>query len=232
MSHWSSWGGFVAEEIFFRVEAADCAGIRRHPGEFLQESRLSELRRSRCPDNQQRSGRREGRLRRAGRRQRPAGAALPPPVGSIRRSRATWPYAQNTKGLPAIWGQPRRPHARTSPAKITAWASAPAMTRIEHSAESPHGGDVTAARPARGPLRSAKPQQNRRATPVPRKHRSLSARVAACSDEAMAREDIEDFEVPDRTTQLPDAAIRIHAEYTLYGHFFLRRRLLPGAERL
>jgi len=48
----------------------------------------------------------------------------------------------------------------------------------------------------------------------------------------MAREDIEDFEVPDRTTQLPDAGMQIHAEHTLYGHFFLLRRLLLGAEKI
>ena len=76
MSCWRSGGYFVAEEIFFRIEAADSACIRRHPGEFLQESRLSELRRSRCPDNQQRRGRREGRLRRSGRRKRPASSSL------------------------------------------------------------------------------------------------------------------------------------------------------------
>lgn len=74
--------------------------------------------------------------------------------------------------------------------------------------------------------------QSRRATPVPRTHQSLSARVAARYDEAMAREDIEDFEAPDRTTQLPDAGMQIHAEYTLYGHFFFLRRLLPGAEKI
>ena len=48
----------------------------------------------------------------------------------------------------------------------------------------------------------------------------------------MAREDIEDFEVPDRTTQLPDAGMQIHAEYTLYGHFFLLQRLFSGVEKI
>jgi transposase-like protein len=71
--------------------------------------------------------------------------------------------------------------------------------------------------------------QNHKATPIARTHQSLSAQVAACYDEAMAREDIEGFEVPGRTTQLPDAGMQIHAEYTLYGHFFLLRRLLCGS---
>lgn len=71
-----------------------------------------------------------------------------------------------------------------------------------------------------------------RATPVRVMHPSLSAQVAARYDEAKEREDIEDFEVADRTTQLPDAGMQIHAEYTLYGHFFLLRRLLSGVEKI
>lgn len=62
--------------------------------------------------------------------------------------------------------------------------------------------------------------QNHRPTPIPVTHQSLSAQITARYDEAKEREDIEDFEVTDRTTQLPDAGMQIHAEYTLYGHFF------------
>lgn len=74
--------------------------------------------------------------------------------------------------------------------------------------------------------------QTHRPTPIPVTHQSLNAQITARYDEAKEREDIEDFEVADRTTQLPDAGMQIHAEYTLYGHFFLLRRLLSGVEKI
>jgi transposase-like protein len=74
--------------------------------------------------------------------------------------------------------------------------------------------------------------QNHRPTPIPVTRQSLSAQITARYDEAKVREDIEDCEVADRTTQLPDAGMQIHAEYTLYGHFFLLRRLLSGVEKI
>ncbi|MCP4398657.1 MAG: hypothetical protein GY801_15335, partial [bacterium] len=49
----------------------------------------------------------------------------------------------------------------------------------------------------------------------------LNGDVRTTYYEAMGREDVEDFEHPTKTSRLPTNGMQIHAEYTLYGHFFL-----------
>ncbi len=50
--------------------------------------------------------------------------------------------------------------------------------------------------------------------------------------EAQEREDIEVFEQKDYNTRLPAKGLQVHAEYTLYGHFFLLRQLFGGVEKV
>ncbi len=61
---------------------------------------------------------------------------------------------------------------------------------------------------------------------------TLSAAVAARYKDAESRSDVEVFEEPGRTTQLPKTGMQVHAEYTLYGHCFLLRDLSRGAEKV
>lgn len=61
---------------------------------------------------------------------------------------------------------------------------------------------------------------------------TLSAAVAARYKDAESRSDVEIFEEPGRTTQLPKTGMQVHAEYTLYGHCFLLRDLSRGAEKV
>ena len=50
--------------------------------------------------------------------------------------------------------------------------------------------------------------------------------------EAIQREDIEVSETQNAGRRLPTKGMQIHAEYTLYGHFFYLKRLFGGVERL
>ncbi|MDK9702552.1 MAG: hypothetical protein OEL20_05385 [Sulfuritalea sp.] len=50
--------------------------------------------------------------------------------------------------------------------------------------------------------------------------------------EAVSREDVEISETTDNARRLPTRGMQIHAEYSLYGHFFFLRQLLGGAEKL
>ena len=61
---------------------------------------------------------------------------------------------------------------------------------------------------------------------------TLNGAVAARYKEAESRSDVEVFEEPGRTTQLPKTGMQVHAEYTLYGHCFLLRDLSAGAEKI
>jgi transposase-like protein len=61
---------------------------------------------------------------------------------------------------------------------------------------------------------------------------TLNGAVAARYKEAESRSDVEVFEKPGRTTQLPKTGMQVHAEYTLYGHCFLLRDLSRGAEKI
>jgi len=50
--------------------------------------------------------------------------------------------------------------------------------------------------------------------------------------DAIQRDDVEISETQDSGQRLPTRGIQIHAEYTLYGHFFYLKRLLGGVEKL
>lgn len=60
----------------------------------------------------------------------------------------------------------------------------------------------------------------------------LQNAIAATYAEAAQRADVEITEIPDANQRLPSQGVQIHAEYTLYGHFFFLRRLLGGVEKL
>ena len=51
-------------------------------------------------------------------------------------------------------------------------------------------------------------------------------------DEATRREDVEVSEIQDVGRRLPTRSMRIHAEYTLYGHFFYLKRLFGGIGKI
>ena len=61
---------------------------------------------------------------------------------------------------------------------------------------------------------------------------TLNGAVAARYKDTQSRSDVEVFEEPGRTTQLPKTGMQVHAEYTLYGHCFLLRDLSMGAEKV
>ena len=50
--------------------------------------------------------------------------------------------------------------------------------------------------------------------------------------EAQERDDIEVFEEKDFNTRLPAVGMQLHAEYTLYGHFFFLKQLFGGVEKI
>lgn len=60
----------------------------------------------------------------------------------------------------------------------------------------------------------------------------LQRDIEATYDEAMQREDVEVSEVQDTGRCLPTKGMQIHAEYSLYGHFFYLKRLFGGVEKL
>ena len=61
---------------------------------------------------------------------------------------------------------------------------------------------------------------------------ALTDDIQATYDEAVQRDDVEVSETQDLARRLPRRGVQIHAEYTLYGHFFFLRRLLAGVEKL
>lgn len=50
--------------------------------------------------------------------------------------------------------------------------------------------------------------------------------------ETIQRDDVEVSEVQDSSRRLPTKGIQIHAEYTLYGHFYYLKQLFSGVEKL
>lgn len=60
----------------------------------------------------------------------------------------------------------------------------------------------------------------------------LQSAIADTYTEAAQRADVEVAEAPDATRRLPTQGVQIHAEYTLYGHFFFLRQLFTGVEKL
>ena len=67
----------------------------------------------------------------------------------------------------------------------------------------------------------------------PRRHKgSLADEIRDTYAEALSREDIEVFESLNGFTQLPQKGMQVHAEYTLYGHFFRLQKILAGVEKV
>lgn len=69
------------------------------------------------------------------------------------------------------------------------------------------------------------------------KHRNkggldLKADIKESYDEAINRDDVEVSETQDAGKRLPTKGMQIHAEYTLYGHFFYLKELFKGVEKL
>jgi transposase-like protein len=62
--------------------------------------------------------------------------------------------------------------------------------------------------------------------------RGLDNDIDAAYDDAAQREDVEVSEVQDVGRRLPTRGIQIHAEYSLYGHFFFIKHLLGGVGKL
>lgn len=62
--------------------------------------------------------------------------------------------------------------------------------------------------------------------------RPLTENIRATYEAAVLREDVEVFETQDAERRLPAQGMQLHAEYTLYGHFFYLRELFRGVERL
>lgn len=56
--------------------------------------------------------------------------------------------------------------------------------------------------------------------------------IEAVYTEASQRDDIEVSETQDGGKRLPTRGVQIHAEYTLYGHFFFLKKLFGGVEKL
>jgi transposase-like protein len=71
----------------------------------------------------------------------------------------------------------------------------------------------------------------RRQTRRRRRKPSLPEAIQDTYAEALEREDVEVFEAQAQDRRLPTKGVQIHAEYTLYGHFFYLRHLLPGVEK-
>lgn len=63
-------------------------------------------------------------------------------------------------------------------------------------------------------------------------HGPLRQRIKVTYDEAMEREDVEAYDNQDVTTRLPQQGFQVHAEYTLYGHFFFLKQLFRNVEKV
>jgi len=51
-------------------------------------------------------------------------------------------------------------------------------------------------------------------------------------DEVLRRDDVEVFEAPNEATRLPEHGLQVHAEYTLYGHFFFLKQMFRNAGKV
>lgn len=68
--------------------------------------------------------------------------------------------------------------------------------------------------------------------PDPEQMTSLEEWIEAVYEEAIARGDVERPDTPDENRKPPKRGLLVHAEYTLYAHFFYLKRLLAGAEKV
>lgn len=62
--------------------------------------------------------------------------------------------------------------------------------------------------------------------------KDLQAEIEATYSDTALREDVEISETQDAGRRLPTRGMQIHAEYSLYGHFFYLRQLFGGVEKL
>lgn len=60
----------------------------------------------------------------------------------------------------------------------------------------------------------------------------LQGDIESAYAEATQREDVEVSETQDSAKRLPTKGMQLHAEYTLYGHFFYLKQLFGGIEKL
>jgi len=97
-------------------------------------------------------------------------------------------------------------------------------------------GDATLPLPFRRHARLWLTDDYRLAATAAKKRSSSAGSIMAAVDEtyqeAANRTDVEAFDRPSPNQRLPAKGMQVHAEYTLYGHFFFLRRLLAGARRL
>lgn len=63
------------------------------------------------------------------------------------------------------------------------------------------------------------------------KKKQLLADIESIYEANQQREDIEQPDTKDTEVALPFSGMQVHSEYTLYGHFFFLRRLLPRVEK-
>ncbi|MGO9612923.1 MAG: transposase [Dissulfurispiraceae bacterium] len=63
-------------------------------------------------------------------------------------------------------------------------------------------------------------------------HGSLLGNIKLTYDQALEREDVEVSEEQYDDTKLPARGMQVHAEYTLYGHFFFLKQLLSGVDKV
>ena len=63
-------------------------------------------------------------------------------------------------------------------------------------------------------------------------HGTLHQRIESTYEEAAEREDVEAYDNPGIATKLPRQGFQVHAEYTLYGHFFFLKRLFRNVEKV
>lgn len=61
---------------------------------------------------------------------------------------------------------------------------------------------------------------------------SLDSEIESAYQEAVNRNDVEVSEVLDGTMKLPAVGMQVHSDYTMYGHFFFLKKLLPGVEKV
>ncbi len=60
----------------------------------------------------------------------------------------------------------------------------------------------------------------------------LTEKIKGTYAEALSRDDVEVFESLSGFIQLPQKGMQVHAEYTLYGHFFFLKKLFSGIEKV
>jgi len=61
---------------------------------------------------------------------------------------------------------------------------------------------------------------------------SLQGRIAATYEDAAKRDDVEELDSLDDDLSLPKDGMQVRGEYTMYGHFFFLRKLLPNTEKV